>query len=78
MREPLFDQWVVYDHPKDFPDSFVARRHAHDPDVADYFPTEDYMASRDLKALRQALARKGLVRLDRDPSDPPQIMEIWL
>lgn len=78
MRKPLFDQWVVYDHPKDFPHCFVARRHAHAAEENEYYPTEDVVISPDLDTLRQWLARNGLACMPRFENDPPHIVEVWL
>lgn len=64
--------WVVYDHPKDYPEYFVARRwigDKHDNTV---------WASKDLDALRDMLAKNGLTRLHRMEGDDPVIMETWL
>jgi len=32
----------------------------------------------ELEPIREKLARAGLVRLDRNPDDEPQIVETWL
>jgi hypothetical protein len=63
--------WTIYKTPKDFPDGFIARRFEHDA------PTYDVLTG-ELEDLRDTLSRAGLVKLDRDPADPPQIVETWL
>lgn len=63
--------WVVYDHPKDFPDAFVARR------FRDAQPTAEYFTAPDLQQLRGMLP-KGLTRFPRHPSDDPVIVEMWM
>ena len=68
--------WVIYDHPRDFPDIFVARRHiAYGPKAG---PTTDAIGSDLLDALREEMERRGLVRMDRLPADDPVIIETWM
>jgi hypothetical protein len=66
------DIWVVYDHPLDWPDYFVARRWASET------PTGDMILDKDLERLRAALEARGLVHLDRMEGDDPVILETWL
>lgn len=72
---PTLSMWVVYDHPADAPDTFVARRWdvtAGDPTATSYLFTADT-----LEDLRAKLPL-GLTRLDRSPLDDPVIVETWL
>jgi hypothetical protein len=66
--------WTVYDHPKDYPDHFVARlyyiRHGK-PVVSKVIITHEY-----LEHLRQLLPH-GLTCLTRDIADDPCIIESW-
>lgn len=64
--------WVVYDHPKDFPHCFVARRWSGET------PTGDVIVSPDLEQVRWVLEMRGLVCLKRMDDDVPQIVETWL
>ncbi|NGO54551.1 hypothetical protein [Allomesorhizobium camelthorni] len=64
--------WTVYDHPKDFPDSFVARLYVGQT------PTATFMSCPDLDMLRGQLAEMGLVPLARSEGDDPVIVEVWL
>jgi hypothetical protein len=64
--------WTVYDHPKDFPNTFVARR------WAGVTPTQDVIISPDLEDLRRLLAFEGLTCLARADGDDPTIVETWL
>ena len=64
--------WVVYDHPSDFPGSYVARRWEGE------LPTDAVMVAPDLETLRGMLADFGLVCLARHPGDDPKIVEAWL
>lgn len=68
--------WVVYDHPADFPDVFVARRWAivsHE-----VVPTSETRMSRDIEELRLMLSRLGLYPVGRFPTDDPKILETWI
>jgi hypothetical protein len=69
--------WVVYDHPSDYPDHFVAR--LHEADASGSRPTGSIVQSDDLAKLRDVLAfEMRLVCLTRDPTDDAKIMEVWL
>jgi hypothetical protein len=63
--------WVVYDHPRDYPDSFVARQWTLDK------PTGIVIESVSLPVLREHFALRGLVCMDRAPEDDPVIVETW-
>lgn len=74
LRERL-PMWVVYDHPSDRPDVYVARLWLSLPQPLALPMT---LASKNLDALRDELAALGLAHLDRNPGDDPAIMEVWL
>jgi hypothetical protein len=67
--------WVVYESPADYPGRWVARRHL----IAESgsYPTKEHLVAADRETL-VALLPPGLVRVDRDPADPPIIREVWL
>jgi hypothetical protein len=68
--------WTVYDHPRDFPKNYVARRHEiHSGRVV---PTDDLLICSELAAIRENLAERGLTVLPRQPQDDPVIVEVWL
>lgn len=64
--------WVVYDHPTDFPDHFVARR------WDGLQATDDTIKSDQLGTVRFALRQLGLVCLARQEGDDRNIVEVWL
>lgn len=64
--------WVVYDHPRDHPDVYVARRFAYDR------PTNDIITTHDLTALREDMMARGLTCITRSSNDDAKIMETWL
>ncbi len=63
--------YVVYDHPSDFPHSFVVRRFEFDQ------PKELLGVAPSLE-LARLLIPKGLVCLHRLDQDERQIAEVWL
>ena len=65
--------WTVYDHPTDYPDSYVARRFE-----VPGGPTDDVLETETLEALRAEFERRGLVCLPRASGDDPRIIETWL
>jgi hypothetical protein len=73
-RDPLII-WTVYDHPRDYPDSFVARRSEVTGGVVRL--TTDMFVADTLGELR-ALLPPGLHCLPRYPDDQPHIVEVWL
>lgn len=68
--------WVVYDHPSDYPDGYIARR--HDVYAWGSTPSEVTRAAANITILRAYLSSLGLIMIPRDPSDEPQILETWL
>ena len=69
--------WVVYDHPKDYPDAFVARPQFVMADNS-IVPCRAAWINDNLEAIRDALAATGLTCLTRMQGDDPKIMETWI
>lgn len=68
--------WVIYDHPVDEPEAFVARRWVIlDGGAA---ATRETMTEPDVATLRKYFRMEGLSRIARLPNDDPKIMEVWL
>lgn len=67
--------WTVYDHPADFPHSYVARRFEVDEDGSHV--TDDIVQG-ELQIIRESFRYCGLVCLMRSDDDDPKIMECWL
>ncbi len=63
---------VVYDHPKDFPDAFVARLFDGEQ------PTEVHAQADTLEVLYTQLPLQGLARIPRYQQDDPVILEAWI
>jgi hypothetical protein len=68
--------WTVYDHPKDFPNSYVARRFEVGSGHAPHATTD--LVQGELSIIRRSFEQCGLVCLKRKPEDEPQIIETWL
>ena len=66
-----FELWVIYKHPKDYPDFFVARKWIVDT------PTSEALFAKSLNKLREQLP-KHLIRLERTTFDDPVIVEVWM
>jgi hypothetical protein len=75
QRDLPMHLWVIYDHPRDFPDRFVARKHHVVPGASG--PTLEILTADTLDDLRAKLPA-GLVLLSRHPMDDPVIVETWL
>lgn len=71
MVEPL-SLWTIYDHPRDYPRSYVARRFENE------HPTGEHMVSPDIASLRDEMMRRGLTCPTRHPTDDACIVETWL
>jgi hypothetical protein len=69
--------WVVYDHPRDHPDSFVARLWLTLPEPG---ATPQLMTAPTLAELREKIQAHApwMVMLARDVHDDPAIVETWL
>lgn len=67
--------WVVYAHPKDFPDHFVLRPWLCDKGTVSALPILGYADT--LEEVR-TLIPPGLARFLPSPSDDPCIAESWL
>lgn len=70
MMPPI---WVIYDHPKDFPDHFVVR-------IAwGLIQSPIAQLAPDLETARRLVIEDGAsFCLGRDPNDDPVIAECWI
>lgn len=67
--------WVIYDHPSDFPEHFVARRWVGES------PTTDHVLADSLEDVRTKVATRFAFvpsMLPRFENDDPKIVEVWL
>jgi hypothetical protein len=68
--------WTIYDHPKDFPDHFVARKWLITAGEA--VATAETMSEEDLETLRKYMIASGAYCLPRQPDDGPVVVESWI
>jgi hypothetical protein len=70
--------WVLYEHPKDMPDMYVARLHVIDDNGSR--PTEEFYAHKHLQSLIDQLKTEdpNLVWVDRHPTDDGVILGTFL
>ena len=68
-------QYVIYKHPKDFPNSYVVRTFEIVP--KEVKPTDQFAVAKTLKELR-ALIPPQCIAIARDPTDDPCIVEVWI
>jgi hypothetical protein len=71
--EDQVEVFVIYDHPSDFPDSFVVRRW-----VGGVPDTDLFCASHQLDVIRRELLARGLYPIPRNIEDDPVIVETWV
>lgn len=77
MQRGVLNVWTIYDHPTDFPHSYVARRFETGGGLLDPVATTDIIQG-ELDALRKSFAICGMVCLTRNVCDDPKIIETWL
>lgn len=69
--------WTVYDHPKDYPDGYVARLWWIGRGTME--PSGTFVCGKDLEEIRTYLLTElRLTRLERNTEDDPVILECWL
>lgn len=66
--------WTVYDHPKDFPDTYIVRPHSSSRAK----PLAVHFSHPDLELIRYILERAGLICMQRSEADDPTIVETWI
>ena len=71
----VLSQWVIYDHPKDYPKHYVVRRW----DIGRFgvMPDQKAILANSLSEARANLP-PGLYRMARYQDDDPAILEVWM
>ncbi|MHC1766127.1 MAG: hypothetical protein AB9869_17805 [Verrucomicrobiia bacterium] len=77
MNKAELGLWTIYDHPRDYPNCFVCRKHVITPDGQPR-PTDEHIVAPDLESLREQMRSRGLCCISRDPGDDPAIVETWI
>jgi hypothetical protein len=75
-KSDLLTMWVVYDHPKDFPDEFIARLWM--VGSGQTICCGKTLTSKSLDQLRGELRARGFTVIPRMDGDDPKIVEVWL
>jgi hypothetical protein len=67
-------RWVIYEHPEDYPDKYVARR------FVDGEPTDTCIVNDSVWFIRVVIAHNypGFFRVSPSVNDPPWVYEVWL
>lgn len=76
MSHEALSIWTIYDHPRDRPDQYIARRFEIVSGGAR--ATDDTIESPHLHLIRESLILQGLTPINRSPGDDPNIIESWL
>lgn len=74
-RRGALSLWTIFDHPTDYPNSYVARRFETTKEGA--VATKDVIEG-ELEAIRKAFQRAGLWCMSRNRDDDARIVETWL
>ncbi len=73
-RPDVLTMFVIYDHPKDYPDFVVMREwHVH----AGKAEPGAVIVQHDIEACRRHLPN-GAINIGRQPGDDPVIIEVWV
>ena len=68
-RSHLLFAWIIQNNPPEHPGKFVARFATSHPTI--------YVMVADTLADIHGMLPPGLVRSERQPGDPPDVVEIW-
>ncbi len=69
--------YVIYDHPKDYPQHFVVRAWEVVCGVPVPIPSFDCLLANSLEEARSRLP-EGLINIGREACDDPRIREVWV
>jgi hypothetical protein len=76
IPEDALALWVIYDHPRDYPDYYVLR-----PQIvagAKVVTSTVAWTSKSVEALREVMEDMGLHCMPRQDDDDPVIVETWI
>jgi hypothetical protein len=76
MSAAKLEMFVIYERPRDFPEGYVMRRWVIG-EGGDSSATDEMATAPTLAEIR-VFVPSYCVRLERDPKDEPQIVEVWL
>jgi hypothetical protein len=78
VTERTLEMWVIYDHPTDLPNHYVARLWCVTEPGGGLIPTALALVCPDLDQLRGEMESLGLTCIPRASADEPQIVEAWI
>lgn len=79
MPEAVLTFWTIYDHPKDYPNQFIARA-SYLNRAGKLVITQSIILGETLEEVREQVQKQDpfLTRMARDKNDDPVIVEVWL
>jgi hypothetical protein len=77
-EKTAMEMFVVYKRPRDYPDKFVVRRWWVGKTPGHPDPDSDWFYLGETLEEVRAHVPEWCVRLERDPNDEPQIVEVWI
>lgn len=78
LRRGVLNIWTIYDHPRDFPHNYVARRFEVGKRSKGTPTVTDDIVQGELQMLRESFRHCGLTCLMRSEHDESHIVESWL
>ena len=66
-----FETWIVYDHPFDYPDSYVAKQ------FINQIETERFILSSKLEGVVETLLERGFT-CQKTVKDDNEIIQVWI
>lgn len=73
----MFYIYTIYDHPLDYPTTYVIRRYGILPGQVGRDP-DYHFEHPDLRICREKMMEMGLTCLNRHQDDDPVILETWI
>ena len=73
-RRGALTLWTIYDHPRDYPEGFVARMH----EIGATSRPTDVTIEGSLDMIRRTFHDAGLLRFGGHKRDDPTIVESWV
>jgi hypothetical protein len=74
--------FAIYDHPRDYADSYVVRRWVINPETKEWLPDRclwsRFQTAVELDKMREEFASRGRVKIEELANGDPRILEVWL
>lgn len=72
----FIQMFTIYDHPKDYPGCYIARKWLIGPGSVN--ATTDIIIGTDVSKIREKIKKLGFSRIPRSVNDDPVILETWM